>query len=91
MNQLDKEACNKKQKKCERVSLEITHTTTSFSIEKFEILTNKSHNHKPYPGSTSNLRKLLTIGLGALLHQMDGILGELTEGLDEDFVEAFFF
>jgi len=51
---------------------------------------NESHNQKPNSGGTSDCGKFFTIRLGAFFDQMDGILGELTEWLDENFVESFF-
>lgn len=52
---------------------------------------NKSHDQKSDPGCTSNLCELLTVGLGAFFDEVDRVLGELTERLDEDLVETFFF
>lgn len=51
----------------------------------------KSHNQKSNTCRTSDLSKFFPVGFGAFLDEVDGVLGELTEGLDEDFVEAFFF
>lgn len=51
----------------------------------------ETHNQKSDAGGACNLSKLLAVWLGAFFDKVDGVLGELAEGLDEDFVEAFFF
>lgn len=51
----------------------------------------KSHDQKPDPRSPSDLGEFLPVGFRTFLHEVDGVLRELAEGLDEDLVEAFFF
>lgn len=60
-------------------------------MDQFDKEPNESHDQKSNPGSTCNLGEFLAVGLGAFFDEVDGVLGELAEGLDEEFVEAFFF
>ena len=39
--------------------------------------------------STSNGREFFSVGLGALLDEMNRVLGELSQGFDENLVESF--
>jgi len=49
----------------------------------------ESHDEKSDAGRASDGGELLPIGLGTLFDEVDGILGELLEGLDEHLVESF--
>ena len=50
---------------------------------------NESHNQKSNSSGFGNGGEFLPVGLGAFLDEVDGILGELSEGLDEHLVETF--
>ena len=49
----------------------------------------EAHDGKADAGGLGNGRELLPVGLGALLHQVHGVLGKLPEGLDDHIVETF--
>lgn len=59
-------------------------------MDQLDEKTNESHDQKPDSGGTSDGGKFFTIWLGAFFDQVDGILRELTEWLDENFVKSFF-
>ena len=50
-------------------------------MNKFNKEPHKSHNKEPNTGSPGDCRELLTVGFGALLHEVDRLLHELLERL----------
>ena len=51
-------------------------------------LTNEPHDQKADSRRPGDLHELLPVRLGAFLHEVDGVLRELLEGLDEHLVES---
>ena len=58
-------------------------------MNKLDEKSNKSHNQKANTCSSGDHSEFFTIGLGAFLDKVDGVLGKLTERLDENLVESF--
>lgn len=61
----------------------------NWNMNKLDKKSNESHNQKANTSSSGNGSEFFTIGLGAFLDKVDGVLGELTEGLDKNLVESF--
>ena len=59
-------------------------------VNELDEETNEAHDGKADSGGLGNGREFLPVGLGALLHQVHGILGKLPEGLDDVLLESFF-
>jgi hypothetical protein len=58
-------------------------------VNKLDKKSNKSHDQKSNSSSPGNSSEFFTIGLGTFLDKVDGVLGKLTERLDENLVESF--
>ena len=58
-------------------------------MNKLDEKSNKSHNQKADTRSSGDGSEFFTIGLGAFLDKVDGVLGKLTKRLDENLVESF--
>ena len=58
-------------------------------MNKLDKKSNESHNQKSNACGSGDGGEFLSIGLGAFLDKVDGILGELAERLDENLVESF--
>lgn len=61
----------------------------NWNVNKLDEKSNESHNQKANTRSSGNGSEFFTIGLGAFLDKVDGVLGKLTERLDENLVESF--
>ena len=59
-------------------------------VNELDEETNEAHDGKADAGGLGNGREFLPVGLGALLHQVHGILGKLPEGLNDVLLESFF-
>ena len=53
--------------------------------------TNETHDKEPNPRRLGNHGELLSVGLGALLDEVDRVLGELLERFDENLFKSFLF
>ena len=60
-----------------------------WNMNKLDEKSNKSHNQKANTCSSGDGSEFFTIGLGAFLDKVDGVLGKLTKRLDENLVESF--
>ena len=58
-------------------------------MNKLDKKSNESHNQKANTRSSGDGSEFFTIGLGAFLDKVDGVLGKLTKRLDENLVESF--
>ena len=53
--------------------------------------TDKAHDEEPHPRRLGNDGKLLSVRLGALLDEMDRVLGKLPEWFNKNFLKSFLF
>ena len=53
--------------------------------------TNETHDKEPNPRRLGNHGELLSVGLGALLDEVDRVLGKLPERFNKYFLESFLF
>lgn len=61
------------------------------NVHKLDKETNETHDEEPNPCRLGNNGELLSVGLGALLNEVDRVLGELLEGFDENLFKSFLF